>query len=184
MQIKITTQQMMKVLYMLSWIIFIGVCVEAGVFICYAILTLILSADDARHLWHPVDLSGLYKYDTGYFLVVSLFMSIVALMRVLMFYLIIKILHEKKINMAQPFNYALRSFITTMSYLALGIGLFSWWGAGYSQWLTGKGVHMPAIESLRLGGADVWLFMGVILLVIAQIFKRGVEMQTENELTV
>jgi hypothetical protein len=37
---------------------------------------------------------------------------------------------------------------------------------------------------LHLGGADVWLFMGVILYIIAQIFKRGIEIQAENELTV
>jgi len=43
---------------------------------------------------------------------------------------------------------------------------------------------MPDVQYLRLGGADVWLFMGVTLFVIAQIFKRGIEIQTENELTV
>jgi hypothetical protein len=43
---------------------------------------------------------------------------------------------------------------------------------------------MPDIQYLQLGGADVWLFMGITLLVIAQIFRRGIEIQTENELTV
>jgi hypothetical protein len=43
---------------------------------------------------------------------------------------------------------------------------------------------MPDIEHLRLGGADVWLFMGVTLFVIGHIFKRGIEIQSENELTV
>ena len=43
---------------------------------------------------------------------------------------------------------------------------------------------MPDIADLNLDGADIWLFMGVVLLVIAQIFKKGVEMQTENELTI
>ena len=43
---------------------------------------------------------------------------------------------------------------------------------------------MPDTQLLHLGGADVWLFMAVILFIIAQIFKRGIEIQTENELTV
>jgi hypothetical protein len=43
---------------------------------------------------------------------------------------------------------------------------------------------MPDVQDLRLGGADVWLFMSVTLFVIGQIFKRGVEMQAENELTI
>jgi hypothetical protein len=43
---------------------------------------------------------------------------------------------------------------------------------------------MPDTQFLRLGGADVWLFMAVVLFIIAQIFKRGIEIQSENELTI
>ena len=86
--------------------------------------------------------------------------------------------------MSQPFNRDLVRFIFNVSYLALGIGLFSWWGVKYTEWFVKQGVEMPDIQYLRLGGADVWLFMGVTLFVIAQIFKRGIEIQTENELTV
>ena len=64
------------------------------------------------------------------------------------------------------------------------IGALSWWGSGYTAWLVKKGIKMPDIQHLRLDGADVWLFMGVTLFVIAQIFRRGIEIQTENELTV
>jgi hypothetical protein len=129
-------------------------------------------------------LLDLYKYDSGYFYVVLLFMSIVAVMRAFMFYLIVRILHDKKLNMSQPFNKEMGNFIFNISYLALGIGLFSFWGVKYTMWLVNQGVKMPDIQHLSLGGADVWLFMGVTLLVIAQIFKRGIEIQSENDLTI
>jgi hypothetical protein len=58
------------------------------------------------------------------------------------------------------------------------------WGANYTTWLIKQGVVMPVIQDLRMGGADVWIFMSVILFVIAQIFKRGIEIQEENDLTV
>lgn len=183
MEIKISTKQILNILYLLSWIIFIGVCIEAGGFIFNAIFTL-LDPINAKYFWKQVDLSVLYEYDHGYFLVELLLMSIVAVMRACIFYLIIKILHDKKLNMTQPFNKDLGHFIFNVSYLALGIGLFSWWGAKYTEWFVKQGVEMPDIQYLRLGGADVWLFMGVILYIIAQIFKRGIEIQTENELTV
>ena len=131
-----------------------------------------------------MDLSALYRYDPGYFFVVTFIMSIVAVMRGLLFYLIIKILHDKKLDMAQPFNPAMGKFIFNVSYISFFIGLFSWWGSGYAGWLVKKGVQIPDIQYLRLGGADVWLFMGVTLFIIAQIFKRGIEIQTENDLTV
>ena len=111
-------------------------------------------------------------------------MSITALMQAWIFYLIIKILHDKKLNIAKPFNKEVGRFIFRISYLALLIGLFSWWGVKYVAWLVTQGVHMPDSQSLRLDGAGVWLFMSVTLFVIAQIFNRGIEIQSENELTV
>ena len=43
---------------------------------------------------------------------------------------------------------------------------------------------MPDVESLRVGGADVWIIMAVALFVVGQVFRKGMELQTENDLTV
>ena len=179
-----STKQALKILYILSWIIFVGVCIEAGGFIFNTFFTMVINPVDARHFWEELDLSSLYQHDHVYFLIITSMMSIVAVLRAVLFYLIIKILHDKKLDMAQPFSKDVRRFIFRISYLSLFIGVCSWWGAKYSAWMVKQGVAMPDMEYLRLGGADVWLFMGVTLLVIAQIFKRGIEIQTENELTV
>lgn len=184
MEIKITTTQILKILYVLSWIIFVGLCVEAGGFIFNAFFTSVINPIDAKHFWQQVDLSNLYNYDHGYFLVVTFLMIIVSVLRALLFYLIVKILHDKKLNISQPFNKETGKFIFNVAYLSFGIGLFSWWGVKYAEWFSSKGVTMPDVEHLRFGGADVWLFMSVTLFVIAQIFKRGIEIQTENELTI
>ena len=73
---------------------------------------------------------------------------------------------------------------TGSAWLALGIGLFSFWGAKNTESFVAEGVNMPDIQHLNLGGADVWLFMGVALLVIGRVFKKGIEIQNENDLTV
>jgi len=181
---EISTKQILKILYVLSWIIFVGVCVEAGGFIFNTFFTLVINNIDAKHFWPGIDFSSLYRYDPGYFFVETFLMIIVSVMRSCIFYLIIKVLHDKKLNMAQPFNNEMGRFIFRLSYLSFGTGLFSWWGVKYADWLITKGVTMPDIQTMRLGGADVWLFMGVVLFVIAQIFKRGIEIQMENELTI
>ena len=184
MEIKITSQQVLNVLLVISWVIFIGLCITAGGIIVNAVLTLILDPIIAKNLWKLADLSSLFAYDKGYFIAITLLMSIVAVMESLLFYLIVKILHDKKINFKNPFNNEMSKFISSASYLTLGIGFFAIMGVKNVDMLVSKGVTMPDIESLRLGGADVWLFMGITLLVIAQIFKKGVEMQSENELTI
>jgi len=179
-----STKQILKILFILSWIIFIGVCIEAGGSIFSAFYTLVINPVNAATFWVGNDLSGLYQYDPGHFFAETLLISISGVLKACIFYLIIKILHDKKLNLSQPFSNEVRLFLMKVSWLAFGIGLFTWWGVKYTEWLVKQGVQMPDTQHLRLGGADVWLFMGVILFVIAQIFKRGIEIQSENELTV
>jgi len=181
---KINTKLILKVLNVLSWIIFIGVCIEAGGSIFSSIYTLTINPINAATFWVKNDLSALYKYDPGYFFVETLLISITAVLKTFIFYLTIKILQNKKLDMSQPFSEEIRLFILRVSYLTFGIGLFTWAGVGYTEWLIKLGIKMPDTQHLRLGGADVWLFMAVTLFVIAQIFKRGIEIQSENELTV
>jgi hypothetical protein len=180
MQIMITTRRVLTILYVLSWIIFIGVCIEAASFFFNAFFSLAINPQAADYF----HLSALYQYDRGHFFVQLLLMGIPGVLKAIIFYLIVKILMDKKLDMAQPFNNEMGRFVFSVSYLALGTGLFSFWGMKYAQWLVQQGVQMPDIQHLRLGGADVWLFMGVTLFIIAHIFKRGIEIQSENELTV
>ncbi len=181
---KISTKLILQILYVIAWIIFVGVCIEAGGSIFSAFYTLAINSINARTFWEGNDLSALYNYDPGHFFVETLLISIAGVLKACIFYLVVKILHNKKLNMSQPFNNEVRLFIIKVCYLAFGIALFTGWGVGYTEWIVSKGIKMPDTQHLRLGGADVWFFMGVTLIVIAQIFKRGIEIQTENELTV
>lgn len=184
MEIKIGTNQVLKLLYILAWILFLGLCIEAGGIMFNTFFTLVINPEAANHFWKEINFSSLYQYDPGYFFVETLLMSIVAVMKAWLFYLIVKILHNKKLDLSQPFSKEVGRFIFNISYLSSGIGFFSLWGLGYTEWLVKQGVEMTDIHRLHLGGADVWLFMGLTLFVIAQIFKRGIEIQTENDLTI
>ena len=181
---KINTKHILNFLYILSWIIFVGLCIEAGGIIFNSFFTQVINPIGAKHFWNKMDLSALYHFDSGYFLVITVLMSIVAVLKAILFYLIVKILHDKKLDLSKPFNKAVEKFIFNLSYLTLGISIFSYWGMKNSAWLVRQGTQIPQIDKLGFGGADVWLFVCVILFVIAQIFKRGIELQEENDLTV
>jgi hypothetical protein len=178
------TDYFLKALNVVSWIIFIGVSIEAGGFIFNAIFTLVLNPAGANKFWTEVNLSELYNFNQTCYITVTSLMIIVAMLRATMFYIIVKIFHDKKLDLVKPFNETIRRFILRIAYLALGIGLFSFWGAKYIEGIVRQGVTIPDLQHLRLGGADVWLFMGVVLLVIAMIFKKGIEIQNENDLTI
>ena len=175
---------LIKALHVVSWILFVGLCIQAGGFIFNAVFTLLLNPEGASKFWLEVDLSEVYNYNQSYFVVLTSLMIITTVMKAFMFYRIVKVFHDKKFNFSQPFNEALRRLILSIAYLALGIGLFSFWGTKFHKYLVKQGLKMPDIQNLSLNGADVWLFMSIILLVIALIFKKGIEIQNENDLTV
>lgn len=184
MEIKITTKQILIVLYIIAWIFFVGLSIDAGGFIVNTVIDMWFKPAAAAQFWRQADMSALYAYDRGHFLSVAILVCIAAVLKALLFYLIIKMIHDKKLDLSKPFNDAMRRFIITAAYLAIGIGFFCAWGARETARFVKLGIQMPSLETLQLGGADVWLFMGIILFIIALIFKRGIEIQSENDLTV
>jgi len=180
----IKTDYILKALQVLSWIIFVGLCIEAGGFTTNTVATLMLGSEGAAKFWKQVDLTALYSYNQSHYIMLASIMIIATVLKALMFYFIVKIFHDKKFDLSKPFNEVMRRFVLMIAYLALGIGLFSFWGEKFVGQLVTQGVKLPDIMQLRLGGADVWLCMGVTLLVIAFIFKKGIEIQNENDLTV
>jgi hypothetical protein len=184
MEIKIGSKQMLKFLLVVSYIIFIGLCIEAGGFIFNAIYSAAFDGINTKKFWQLIDLSELYTFDKGHFYVQVFIVILVAVLKAILFFLIIKVLQDKKLDLSNPFNREIRSLIFFLSYVALGIGFFSRMGIKYVTHMVQNGVNMPDTEQLRLGGYDVWLFMGVILFVIGHIYKRGIELQTENDLTI
>src|SRR5688572_3322076 len=180
----IKTDYILRALQVLSWIIFVGLGIQAGGLITNTIATLMLTPEGATRFWKEVDLTAVYHYNQSLYVTLTSIMIIATVLKALMFYFIIRIFHDKKFNLSKPFNEAVRRFILIIAYLSLGIGIFSSWGTKFAGQLANEGVELPSIQQLRLGGADVWLFMSVILLVIASIFKKGIEIQNENELTV
>jgi hypothetical protein len=185
MKPKTTTQRILNVLQVLSWIIFLGLCVEAGSIIFHVIYTYAYNpANDTYPFWKGTDLWGLYNYGFTHFVAMVSLVVIVIVFKALMFYLIVKLFTERQLNMAQPFNRGLRQFLLRTAYLSTAIGLCTHFGYKYYTWLSEQNIALPNVAAMHLTGGDVWLFMAVILFVIVQIITRGVEIQTENDLTV
>jgi hypothetical protein len=173
-----------KILKILSWILFIGLAIETGGYFTNAIVTLFINPEWVSHFWGNLDLSSLFQYDLGLFICLIVLITTIATLKTILFYYTIALFHKKKFNLDHPFNTEVKDFVFNFAIIAITIGLFTYAGAKFSHWLVDQGIAMPSLELLKLGGADVWLFMGVTLLIIAKIFKKGIEIQTENDLTI
>jgi hypothetical protein len=138
----------------------------------------------AAKFWKQIDLGAVYAYSQSHYVTLSTLIIIVVVLKALMFYIIAMVFHSKKFNLAKPFNATTNQFLLKLGYLSLGIGFFSSWGTKVADGLAQKGVSIQDLRYLKLAGSDVWLFMGILLLVVAFIFKKGVEIQNEIDLTV
>ncbi len=173
-----------KILHIVCWIVFIGLAIETGGYVTNAFVTLFINPEWATHFWGNLDLSSLFQYDLGLFICLIVIIITLSTLKTILFYNTISLFHKKKFNLDHPFNEAVNYFLFNFAVTAITIGLFTYAGSKFSNWLVDKGNTMPSLELLKLGGSDVWLFMGITLLVIAKIFKKGIQIQTENELTI
>lgn len=180
----IKTDYILMALHLLSWFIFVGICIEAGAIITHTVVTLLSGPEGAARFWKLVDLSDVYQYDQSRYVTVSSLIIIATVLKAILFFVIVKLFLGKHLNLEKPYNMASQRFVGNLAYLSLGIGFFTLWGAKVAVHLRQAGVSIPDLDNLKLAGADVWLFMGVILLIVAFIFKKGVELQNENDLTI
>jgi hypothetical protein len=181
-----TNDFVFKSLNVLAWVIFIGLCIEAGGLIVNAIISLFINPMASSRFWGNRNLYSLYQFNQSHFVSIVVLLIIVSILKCILFYIIVNLFHKKKLNLSYPFNQNMGKSLFNIGYLALGIGLFSWWGNNFSNWLKviGKNVLAQSFENIKFEGADIWLFMAVILLIFGMIFKKGIELQSENDLTV
>jgi hypothetical protein len=178
---KSKTRQILIILHILSWILFIGLCVQAGAILYSSFVSLAINPEGAKNLHLGLNLSSLYSYDKGHYIALVAFFIVLSALKAYIFYVIIKIF--LKINLVHPFNKEVGSLIVKIGNTALSIGIVGVAGNAYSEWLIRKGVELPELHRY-LGGTGEFLFLAAVVFFIAQIFKRGIELQTENELTV
>ncbi|MGB6269286.1 MAG: DUF2975 domain-containing protein [Olleya sp.] len=171
------TKQILDIMKIVSWIIFIGLCIKAGALIISFFVSLLVNPEAASNLYLGLNLSEIYNSNKTYYIITVLYIISIAALKAYLFYWVIKIF--LKINLEQPFSLAVGRLINTISYIALSIGLTNLFANAYAEWLVNKGINYRlTFESSE------FLFLAGILFVIGLLFKRGIEMQQENELTI
>ena len=174
------TNLLLKGLHIIAWIIFVGLSIEAGGLIVNFIFS-IYKPEIVHNLYQKLDLIELYQSNKWVFFGIYSFILFISIMKAHLFYMVIRML--SKLNLSKPFNSFVSEQITQISYYTLSIGILS-----YIARQVAKSVqhHGFAIDKLNGFWADsqAFILMAAVIYVIATIFKKGVEIQTENDLTV
>ena len=167
-------------LQIVAWVIFVGLCIEAGGLIVNFVFS-IYKPEFVQNLYQKLDLSEMYNRSKWAFFGMYSFILVVALLKAYLFYIVVMLMH--KIDLSKPFNSFVSEQITKISYCTFSIGILS-----YIARQAAKNIqhHGYTIDNLNQFWADsqAFILMAAVIYVIATIFKKGVEIQNENDLTV
>lgn len=167
-------------LHIVAWIIFIGLCIESGGLIVNFAFS-ILKPEVVENLYEKLDLSGIYNQSKWAFFSMYSFILIISLLKAYLFYIVVILMH--KTDLSQPFSPFVSKQIIRIAYCTFSIGILSYLARQTAKYLGKSGYDT---DSLNRFWADshAFILMAAVIYVIAAIFKRGVEIQNENELTV
>lgn len=169
-----------KALHIVAWVIFIGLCVEAGGLIVNFVFSL-FKPDFVGNLYQKLDLSQLYEQSKWSFFGMYSFLISIALLKALLFYMLI--LLQYKMDLAKPFNADASRRMNQIAYFTFSIGLISFIARGATINLLRHGYEIDKLNRFWVD-SQAFILMAAVVYVIAQIYQRGVELQNENDLTV
>jgi hypothetical protein len=176
MKTKTRTEQILKIMHILSWVAVIGLVAEAGaILISFGISC--VNPVGAKNLYMGLNLYNLRQSHFWYYTQLVSFMVALPTMKAFMVFLVTKIL--SKINLSNPFTFEVAQILERISYSLLGIWFVSFLSSAHSSWLS-----KIANEQFGNNTSSEFLFVAGLVFIISQIFKRGVELQSENDLTV
>ena len=167
-------------LNIIAWLIFVGLCIEAGGLLVNFVFSL-YKPEMVKNLYQKLDLSGLYNYSRNAFFGAYASILTIAVLKAMMFYVVIRLM--LRMDLSNPFSNYVSKQILLISYFTLAIGLISYIARQSAQQLAKNGVAVEILDPFWTD-SRAFILMGAVVYIIAAIFKRGVEIQHENELTV
>ncbi|KAB2918105.1 MAG: DUF2975 domain-containing protein [Bacteroidetes bacterium] len=167
-------------LYIVAWIIFVGLSIEAGGLLVNFIFSL-CKPEFVQNLYQKLDLSAIYKESRLAFFGIYSFILSISILKACLFYIVIRLMHQ--MDLSKPFNTFVSKQISLISYYTLIIGLLSYFARQITKSLMHHWVVLDNINSFW-EDSQAFILMGAVIYIIATIFKQGVVIQNENDLTV
>lgn len=171
------TSQILKSMKVVSWIIFIGICIKAGAILISFIVSIFVNQEATKDLYLGLDLSSIYSFSPSLYVTFVVFILLLLAVQAYIFFLVIKLF--SKFDERNPFSQATSLLITKIGYSSLFAGFVALAGTAINKWLINQSVSVSFDWS-----AEEFLFMAGVVFIIGLFFKRGVEIQSENELTI
>lgn len=167
-------------LYAIAWLTFIGLCIEAGGLLVNFFFSL-YNPEIVPNLYQKLDLTEMHKESTMAFFGIYSFILTISILKAVLAYIVIRLMH--KMDLTKPFDTFVSNQISQISYYTIAIGFFSYMARQITKNLMHHGFVPNNINEFWVD-SEAFIFMGAVIYIIAVIFKKGIELQEENDLTV
>lgn len=175
--IKLTkTREILRILKLIAWIAFFAFAIFTGSILISYIVS-INSPEGAANLYEGFNLVELYQYNFWLYSLMILIILLFSILKATVWYMIANII--SKIELNNPFTKKITRRLEIISYTLFTIFILGIVVKIYVAIL--KNSVNPVMVQIHYGE---FLFTAGLVFIISQIFKRGVELQSENELTV
>lgn len=176
MSTKTRTETILVVMNVLAWITFVGLMIEAGAILVTYVIGL-ANPEMVPKLYKGMDWVNLRQYDVWYYSGIISLKAAILILEAYTAYMVIKVLST--IRMTNPFTMEVAKRLENIAYTLMLVWVAILIYNGQLKWLAKDVVELEA----KVLSTDLIIYAGLVY-VISQIFKKGVEIQTENELTV
>ena len=169
-----------KFLQIVAWFIFVGLCIETGALVVNFVYSL-FNPLVLKNLYNKLDLSAMYEQSQFVFFLMYSFVLSISLLKAFLFYVVIKLVG--KLDLQKPFCEFVSNQISRIRTVTFTIGLLSIIATKVVHNFSEKGFDVNQLNEYWTDG-KAFILMSAVLIIIATIFKRGIELQSENDLTV
>jgi len=173
---KTRTETILTIMHVLSWMAFIGYFIEGGAMLTSYVVS-IGNPEGAKNLYMGFSLYNVRQYDFWQYTFAVSFVLAQLGLKAYTAWLVITVL--RTIKMANPFTVEVSNLLERISYFILVTWVIAMLSNSQINWLSKR---LDGLEGKLVSGEFI-LLAGVVF-IMSQIFKKGVEIQTENELTV
>ena len=169
------TERILKIMKFFSWFAFIGLMIKSGA-ILVAYLLSIGNPEVSKNLYEGMNLFEYREYSFMQYSFIVGYKILLFATEAYIASLVIKLL--RSLNMKHPFNMNVQKCMQQISY-----GIFYLWILAIVH-----NTHMQLIGKkhgfqMYLFSSD-FVFLSVVIFIFAQVVKRGIEIQSENDLTI
>jgi Protein of unknown function (DUF2975) len=173
---KTKTERILAIMNVLAYLALIGLLIKAGAILTSYIVSL-RNPEGAKNLYLGLNLYTLKEFSFWHYSLNVLLLIALPLFEAFVAYLVIKVL--TKIKLENPFTADVSDILERISYFIFGTWIIALFYNEHTGMMLKK---IPGLSENKV--STEFIFLAGVVFVFAQIFKKGVEIQSENELTV